>query len=120
MVEAYRIKRGDTLGAIARKWKPEGVTLNQMLVSLYQRNPDVFIRNNINLIRAGATLSIPYGEEVAAIDSSKATRQVRLQMSEFARYRRQQATAVSAAPGRPVQREVVSGRVGGKKAARSL
>lgn len=121
VVQSYRIRRGDTLGAIARKWKPEGVTLNQMLVAFYQGNPGVFIRNNINLIRAGATLSIPYREEVAAIEPSKAFRQVRLQMSEFARYRRQQGTAVSAAPVRPVQREVVSGgRAGGRKAARSL
>jgi pilus assembly protein FimV len=120
VVETYRIKRGDTLGAIARQWKPEGVTLNQMLVALHQGNANVFIRDNINLIRAGATLSIPYLEEVAAIEPSKASRQVKLQMSEFARFRRQQGTALSAAPVRPVQREVVSGRVGGKKAARSL
>lgn len=91
-----------------------------MLIALYQGNPSVFIRENINLIRAGATLSIPYREEVAAIDTSMASRQVRLQASEFARYRRQQSTAVSAAPVRPVQREVVGGRVGGRKAARSL
>jgi len=120
VVETYRIKRGDTLGAIARYWKPQGVTLNQMMVALYQGNPAVFIRDNINLIRAGATLSIPYREEVAAIDTSKASQQVKLQMSEFARYRRQQAAAVSAAPAKPVQREVVTGRVGVRKAARSL
>lgn len=92
-----------------------------MMIALYQGNPDVFIRENINLIRAGATLLIPYREEVAAIDTSNASRQVRLQMSEFVRYRRQQAAAVAAAPVRRGEREVVTGRVGGKKAAaRSL
>jgi hypothetical protein len=51
--DTYRIKRGDTLGAIARRWKPEGVSYEQMLVGLFQTNRPVFIRDNINLIRAG-------------------------------------------------------------------
>ena len=32
----HEVKKGDTLGAIARANKPDGVTLNQMLIALYR------------------------------------------------------------------------------------
>lgn len=120
--DTYRIKRGDTLGAIARKWKPNGVTFNQMLIALYQGNRDVFIRDNINLIRAGAILAIPHRERAAAIDAGKAFRQVMSQMAEFARYRRHQSASVTAASVSlaPGQREAISRRVAVRKAARSM
>src|SRR3954468_15686758 len=38
----YAVKRGDTLAKIAAGVKPEGVTLDQMLVSLYRNNTDAF------------------------------------------------------------------------------
>ena len=119
--ETYKIRRGDTLGAIARKSKPGGVTLNQMLIALYQGNRAVFIRDNINLIRAGAIITIPDRVDVAAIDSAEAFRKVRLQMAEFARYRRHQGATIAAAPVRPAsaQRDVISRRVAVRK-ARSL
>ena len=74
--DTYRIKRGDTLGAIARKWKPDGVSHEQMLVGLFHTNRPVFIRDNINLIRAGATIFIPGREDVLAISAADAARQV--------------------------------------------
>src|SRR6185436_6416273 len=49
----YEVKRGDTLGKIARENKPEGVTMQQMLVALYRANQSAFIRGNMNLVRAG-------------------------------------------------------------------
>jgi len=119
--DTYRIKRGDTLGAIARKWKPESVTQQQMLIGLYQTNRPVFIRDNINLIRAGATLFIPGREDVLAISAADAARQVRTHMAAFSRYR---DTAVSARSGSErisqAQREVISRRVGVKRSPRAL
>jgi len=119
--DTYRIRRGDTLGAIARKWKPEGVTHEQMLVGLYQTNRPVFIRDNINLIRAGATLFIPGREDVLAISAADAARQVRTHMAAFGRYR---DTAVSVGLGSEritqAQREVISRRVGVKRSTRAM
>src|SRR5690242_15821425 len=57
------VKKGDTLGAIARQNLPEGVTLNQMLIALYRANEDAFIRGNVNLVRAGRILTIPDRED---------------------------------------------------------
>jgi pilus assembly protein FimV len=120
--ETYKIKRGDTLGAIARKRKPDGVTLNQMLIALHQTNRNVFIRDNINLIRAGGIITIPGRDEVAAIDSADAFRRVISQMADFARYRRHQGATVAAASMRPAsgQRDVISRRVAVRKAVRSM
>jgi FimV-like protein len=119
--DTYRIRRGDTLGAIARKWRPEGVTHEQMLVGLYQTNRPAFIRDNINLIRAGATLFIPGREDVLAISAAEAARQVRTHMVAFGRYRE---TAVSAGAGAEritqAQREVISRRVGVKRSTRAM
>ena len=122
VADVYRIRKGDTLGAIARKWKPAGVTLNQMLIALYQGNRRVFIRDNINLIRAGTMLSIPDRERVVEVDAASAFRQVRSQMVEFARFRRNQSGTVAAAAVRtaPGQREGTTRRVAVRKAGRSL
>jgi pilus assembly protein FimV len=119
--DTYRIKRGDTLGAIARKWKPEGVTQQQMLVGLYQTNRPAFIRDNINLIRVGATLFIPGRDDVLAISATDAAHQVRMHMAAFSRYR---DTAVSAGAGSArisqAQREVITRRVGVKRSTRAM
>jgi len=119
--DTYRIRRGDTLGAIARKWKHDGVTLQQMMIGLYQLNPAVFIRENINLIRAGSTLFIPGREEVLAIREEDAARQIKTQMADFNKYRRTYAVGSGgSAQSAQAQRDMVSRRTAGKKGSRSM
>jgi len=115
------IKRGDTLGAIARKWRHDGVTIPQMLIGLYKLNPDVFIRDNINLIRAGATLFIPGRQDVLAIRKDKAAHEVRIQIAEFNKFRRTHA-AGAGGTGQSLQarRDAVNRRMAGKKTTRSM
>ncbi|HSU90046.1 MAG TPA: FimV/HubP family polar landmark protein, partial [Sporolactobacillaceae bacterium] len=119
--DTYQIKRGDTLGAIARKWKAEGVSYEQMLVGLFETNRPVFIRDNINLIRAGATIFIPGREDVLAVGAADAARQVRTHMAAFSRYRETALSAGSGSSGiSQAQRDVVSRRVGVKKSSRAM
>ena len=54
-----RCKRGDTLSKIASEYKPPAVTLEQMLVALFNTNQDAFDGNNINRLRAGAIVDHP-------------------------------------------------------------
>jgi pilus assembly protein FimV len=105
------VKKGDTLGAIARQNLPAGVTLNQMLIALYRANQEAFIRGNINLVRAGRILNIPDREAVAAIGAAEANKQVQSQMADFAEYRRKLGQAVAAAPAAPAREREVSGRI---------
>jgi pilus assembly protein FimV len=74
----YEIKRGDTLYAIARRLRPEGVTLNQVLVALYRANPDAFHGGSINQLRVGAVLAVPPREAMAALSAADAMQEVRV------------------------------------------
>ena len=70
------VKRGDTLSKIAASVKPEGVTLEQMLVSLYQANRDAF-GGNMNILYEGSMLRIPEEHQVVATARSEAMKEVR-------------------------------------------
>ena len=111
----YAVRKGDTLGRIARENKPEGVSFHQMLVALYRANPEAFIRKNMNLVRAGRILKIPDSGAVESIAAAEAKQVVRTHMAEFAEYRAKLGAAVAAKPAAtaPGQREV-SGRIGAK------
>lgn len=74
----YEVKRGDTLYAIARRLRPEGATLNQVLVALYRANPDAFQGGNINLLRVGASLAVPPRETMTALSPADAMQEVRM------------------------------------------
>jgi pilus assembly protein FimV len=111
------VKKGDTLGAIARRTKPDGVTLNQMLAALYRANQDAFIRGNVNLVRAGRILNIPDREAIAATNAAEANALVQSHMSDFAEYKRSLGAAVAAAPAAPAPAREVTGRIAAKPAA---
>jgi pilus assembly protein FimV len=103
--QSYEVKKGDTLGAIARQYRPEGVTFNQMLIALQRANEDAFIRNNVNLVRAGRILNIPDHEAVAAVEAADANRLVGAQMADFAEYRSRLGATVAAAPAQAAPAE---------------
>ena len=105
------VKKGDTLGAIARKHKPDSVTFNQMLIALYRANQDAFIHENLNLVRVGRILNVPDREAIAAVNPAQANQLVQSQMADFAEYKRKLGAAVAAAPAAPVREREVSGRI---------
>ena len=51
------IKAGDTLSGIALAHPVTGADLYQMLWALYQANPQAFFSQNMNLLKAGVTLT---------------------------------------------------------------
>jgi pilus assembly protein FimV len=113
---AYEVKRGDTLGDIARQHLAPGMTLNQMLIAIYRANPDAFIRENVNLVRAGRILSIPSGESFGTVDLDEANRLVRAHHSEFNEYRSRLAAAPAKADAASGQR-AVAGQIEAKPEA---
>ncbi|MDH5536821.1 MAG: hypothetical protein OEZ08_14795, partial [Betaproteobacteria bacterium] len=92
------IRQGETMGKIAGELKPEGVTLEQMLMALFRSNPDAFIRQNVNLVKAGKILRVPAKEEVAAVPHSEAVREFRTQVADWNAYRQRVADAAGTAP----------------------
>ena len=106
----YQVKKGDTLGAIARQHMAAGVTLEQMLIAIYRANPDAFIRDNVNLVRAGKILNIP--GEVSDVDPADAKRLVRAHNADFNAYRsRLAAAAPAAAEGTPPGSQEAAGPI---------
>ena len=91
------IQRGETLGKIAGELKPEGVTLEQMMIGLQRSNPDAFIRNNVNLVKAGKILKVPEKEELAAISQAEATKEYRAQVTDWNSYRQRLADTAGTA-----------------------
>lgn len=75
--DAYDVTWGDTLWAIARELRPDrSVTINQMMLALLRVNPQAFSENNINWLRAGATLSMPGASELRALSAAQAYAEV--------------------------------------------
>lgn len=52
------VRHGDTLSQIASEWDQD-LSLNQRQKIIRESNPKAFVDGNINLIRAGASLSLP-------------------------------------------------------------
>jgi FimV-like protein len=76
------IHRGETLSGIAKQARPEGVTLNQMMIAIYQANPEVFM-HNINRMKAGYILRMPSESDVQAVGVADANAEVRAQMEAW-------------------------------------
>lgn len=99
--EHHEIRKGDTLHRIAEANRPEGASLDQMLIALFRENPDAFEGNNINRLRTGSIVTVPSDVRVREIDPGQARREVQAQSADFAAYRRKLAGAVAARPAAP-------------------
>jgi pilus assembly protein FimV len=108
----YQVRSGDFLGKIARAAKPESVSLDQMLVALFNDNREAFDGNNMNRLRAGKILRLPGADEVAKVDPVEARKLVISQAGEFNAYRRRvAAAAVTASPADTAPKQQVSGSI---------
>ena len=93
----YKVRSGDTLAGIASQVKPGGVSLDQMLVALYQANPDAFVGNNMNRLKAGQILSVPDADAARGINSAEARQIIVAQSADFNAYRNKLAGQVAGA-----------------------
>jgi pilus assembly protein FimV len=94
--DEYRVRPGDTLSRIAGRTQRPGVSLDQMLVSLYRGNPQAFIDNNMNLLRSGVVLQVPSAEAAKQVPAAEARQVIQAQSADFGAYRQRLAAAVPA------------------------
>lgn len=106
------VKRGETLTRIASQVKPEGVTLEQMLVGLYHANPDAFA-GNMNFLKTGKILRVPEKERVIATRQSEAVKEVRVESANWNVYRRKLAAAAGDTQARG-RKSAASGKITAK------
>jgi pilus assembly protein FimV len=92
--DTVKVRRGDTLTAIALAKKESGVSLDQMLVSLFRNNPQAFIDDNMNRMKSGVTLAVPGAETAKQLSNTEARQIIQAQSADFAAYRQRLAGSV--------------------------
>ncbi|MDD5330897.1 MAG: hypothetical protein PHX38_12915 [Sulfuricella sp.] len=105
------VKTGESLSGIAISLKPEGVSLDQMLVALFHSNKQAFSGSNMNRLKAGQILRVPESEQVEAVDRNEAARQMKVQSADWNAYRQKLAAAAEA---KPAQEEAAKQSASGK------
>ncbi|MDP3331383.1 MAG: FimV/HubP family polar landmark protein, partial [Methylococcaceae bacterium] len=85
-------RKNDTLWHVAEGLSREqGVSVEQMMVALFQANPDAFYKDNVNALIAGKTLKIPEKDVVVKLSRSQA-------LAEFNRQRQAWKNRLAPAP----------------------
>ena len=110
-------KPGDTLSGLAKVIPQEGVSLDQMLLGLYQANPQAFEAGNMNRLKAGQALALPSPAELLATQAAAATAEVKLHASNWQAYRAALANKVLTQIARSdaVQAQSASGKIASAK-----
>jgi pilus assembly protein FimV len=109
--EGITVKQGDTAAALAARYKPTGVSLDQMLVAMLNNNADAFIGGNVNRLKSGAVIDMQAASAAApGTGESQAKETITAQSKDFNEFRRRLAsrapTAAAAAPSRAAGGEV--------------
>ena len=78
-----RTTREDTLWGIALETRPQGSSVHQTMLAIQDLNPNAFIGNNINTLKAGQTLRLPTAEEAAVRSQAEAIAEVSSQTTAW-------------------------------------
>lgn len=90
------VAKADTLWNIALTTRPStAVSVQQMMLALVEANPEAFVDNNINGLKAGYTLTIP---DQAAILSKSQAEAYQLFKSQNTQWRQRNKAPVKSAP----------------------
>jgi len=88
-----QVKPGDTAGQIAARYRPAGVSLDQMLVAMQRANPQAFVGGNVNRLKAGAVIEMPPMTEAQGTALEEARQVIAAQSRDFNEFRRRLADA---------------------------
>lgn len=88
------VRAGDTAGRIAQANRSANVSLDQMLVAMLRTNPNAFIGDNVNRIKAGAVIDLPSESAASAVASEEARQIITAQSRDFDDFRRRLAGRV--------------------------
>jgi pilus assembly protein FimV len=111
--EQVKVAVGDTAGKIAANNLPVTVSLDQMLVALLRGNPQAFIGNNVNRLKAGTVLDLPTEAEAAALSAREARQILVAQSKDFNNFRRKLAENAPTLASKTTDR-VASGKIEAK------
>jgi pilus assembly protein FimV len=107
----HAVKYGETLSELAQDYRSEGVSLDQMLVALYQANPQAFMGENMNRLKTGAVLQLPGAEAARAVPPVPARELIEAHSADFGAYRSRLAAQVREAASEPAASRQARGQV---------
>lgn len=90
--------RGDTLNSLAKEMQVEGVSLDQMLVGLFEQNKQAFTNGNMNRLKVGQIIKAPSKEVLTAIGAQEARQAIKVHSANWNDYRNALAGNVAAKP----------------------
>ncbi len=93
--QEHSVKKGDSLSKIAREMKPEGYSLEQMMVALYESNKNAFDDNNMNRLKSGQILRAPEKAQLDSTGQSAAAKEIKAHAADWNAYRQKLAGAVA-------------------------
>ena len=77
------VRRNETLWSITKQIKPASVTMQQEMITILRNNPNAFVDNNINRLKAGEILRIPGVDQVRNIGPREAREIFTQQMNQW-------------------------------------
>ena len=118
-VDEYKVRAGDSLSRVAGRTARPGVSLDQMLVSLFRANPQAFAGENMNRLKAGSVLTVPSAEEAGKLTPQAAREVIQAQSADFGAYRQRLASGAAPAADAPARQAAgkVTAQVEDKKQA---
>ncbi len=87
------VQADETLYRIALKYRQQGVTVAQLMMSIFEANPAAFDKGNINRLKVGEILEIPDINTVAGMNRKEAYRQATDQIDAYESDLREQKVA---------------------------
>jgi pilus assembly protein FimV len=103
--DTYKVRAGDTLSSIASNHPRSGVSLDQMLVSLYRGNPQAFIDSNMNRLKSGVVLNVPDSASAKDVAPDEARKVIQAHSADFATFRQRLAGAAPTIKGSEPERQ---------------
>lgn len=87
------VSKGNVLSSIAAAKALDGVSQEQLMLGFLKQNPNAFIDQNINRMKAGVILRVPTKEEALKVEASEARAQVATMTQSFKAWRQSAAAA---------------------------
>lgn len=110
------VKSNDTLYVLAKNSRSASdISIEQMMVAMQRKNPELFPTSNINVMHAGKVMKLPTAEEARALTRKQAIAEAARQTAEWKAGRRAAAAPKAQkepkAPPEPAAAEVQTGGV---------
>lgn len=105
--------RGDTLSSIAKEMQIEGVSLDQMLVGLFESNKEAFFNGNMNRLKVGHIIKAPPKETLVSVSPQQARQAIKVHSANWNEYRNSLAGTVDTTPAveEGDQKQSASGKI---------